>query len=102
MDNKEVLGHLLEIESEASALVNEAQAEADRRILEVEKQNHAAYEERYSGESKRLEREFNTVKENARQQYQTELEAYREEISSIHVDVNRFATLLDKFITEEV
>jgi F0F1-type ATP synthase membrane subunit b/b' len=102
MDNDEVLGHLLKIESEAAALVNNVQAEADRRVLEAEKQNHAAYEERYRSEGARHENEYQALKEKIQRQYQTELEAYSDKISSLHVDVNRFSALLDKFVTEEV
>ncbi|MDR0456684.1 MAG: hypothetical protein LBH20_08400 [Treponema sp.] len=101
MDNDEVLGHLLKIESEAAALVNDAQAEADRRVLEAEKQNHAVYEERYRAEGERLENEFQASKEKIRQQYQTELESYDKKIASLHVDVNRFSALLDRLVTEE-
>jgi F0F1-type ATP synthase membrane subunit b/b' len=101
MDNDEVLGHLLKIESEAAALVNDAQAEADRRVLEAEKQNHAAYEERYRREGERLENEYQALKEKIRQQYQTELEAYSGKVSSLHVDVNGFSSLLDKLVMEE-
>jgi len=101
MDNDEVLDHLLKIESEASALVNDAQAEADRRILEAEKQNHAAFEERYCKESERLEREFQAIKEKTRQQYQAELEAYHKKIACANPDTNRFSSLLDKLVAGE-
>jgi F0F1-type ATP synthase membrane subunit b/b' len=101
MDNDEVLGHLLKIESEAAALVNDAQAEADKRVLEAEKQNHAAYEERYRKEGERLGNEFQALKEKIRRQYQTELESYSNKITSLHIDVNRFSALLDRFVTEE-
>jgi len=101
MDNDEVLGHLLKIEAEAAALVNETQAEADRRVLEAEKQNHAAYEERYRREGEKLENEFQALKEKIRQQYQTELESYSNKITSLPVDVNRFSALLDRLVTEE-
>jgi len=101
MDNDEVLGHLLKIESEASALVNDTQAEADRRVLEAEKQNHAAFDERYHRESERLESEYNAFREKMRQQYQAELAAYKEKVSSISVSLDRFSALLDKFVMEE-
>jgi len=102
MDNDEVLGHLLKIESEASALVNDAQAEADRRVLEAEKQNHAAFDERYHRENERLESEYNAFREKVQGQYQAELDAYKEKISSIEVNVNRFSALLDKLVMEGV
>ena len=102
MNNDEILGHLLKIESEASALVNDAQTEADRRVHEAEKHNHTAYEERYCKENERLENEFHAVKERARQQYQTELETYQKKIDCVNPDIKRFSALLDKLVAGEM
>lgn len=101
MNNDEVLGHLLKIESEAAVLVDDAQAEADRRILEAKKQDHAAYEEHYRRESERLENEFQTGKKEAQRQYQAELDAYIAKIASFETDTDRFSALLNRFVTEE-
>jgi regulator of protease activity HflC (stomatin/prohibitin superfamily) len=101
MDNKEVIDHLLKIESEAAALVNDAQAEADNRITEAEKQNRAVYEKRFLEENQRLEKEFLQSKELARQQFQKELETYKEKISSVHVNNDRFSALLDSLVLGE-
>jgi len=101
MDNKEVIDHLLKIESDAAALVNDAQAEADRRITEAEKENRAAFDKRFLEENQRLEKEFLQAKELARQQYQKELETYKEKISSIPVNNDRFSSLLDSLVLGE-
>jgi vacuolar-type H+-ATPase subunit H len=101
MDNNEVLDHLLKIESEAAALVNDAQAEADRRMTEAEKQNRAAYDSRFREESESLEKGFLQAKEQARQRYQEELETYKAKISSVHVDNDRFSALLDSLVLGE-
>jgi len=101
MDNKEVIDHLLKIESEAAALVNDAQAEADNRITEAEKQNRAVYEKRFLEENQRLEKEFLQSKELARQQYRKELETYKEKISSVNVNNDRFSALLDSLVLGE-
>ncbi len=98
MDNNEVLDHLLKIESEAAALVDDAQAEADNRITEAEKKNRAAFDKRFVEENQRLEKEFLQSKELARQQYQKELETYKEKISSIPVNNDRFSALLDSLV----
>ena len=100
MDNNEVLGHLLKVEAEAALLVNEAQAEADKRVAEAEKQNRAAYDESYRVESGKLEGKFQQSKELTRQRYREELEAYKRNISSVGVDTGRFAALLDRFFEE--
>ena len=100
MDNDEVLGHLLKIESEAEALVNDAQAEADKRITEAEQQSHARYEKQYRQESERLESELQQSKERSRQHYQEELDACNAKIAAIPVDTNNFSALLNRFVTE--
>lgn len=101
MDNTEVLGHLLKIESEAAVLVDDAQAEADKRVAEAEKQRRVVYDECIRSESEKLENEFLQLKEQARQQYCRELEAYTMQIASVNVDTGAFTALLDRFVTGE-
>ena len=101
MDDEEVLGHLLKIESEAAALVNDAQAEADRRVAGGEKQNRAGYEERYRVEAERLEAEFKKSKELIKEQYHKELDAYREKLTSLETDMTAFSAMLDRFVAED-
>jgi vacuolar-type H+-ATPase subunit H len=101
MDNNEVLDHLLKIEAEAAALVNDAQAEADNRITEAEKQNRAAYEKRFREENAILEKGLLQSKKLARQRYQEELETYKAKISSVHVNNDRFSALLDRLVLGE-
>jgi vacuolar-type H+-ATPase subunit H len=101
MDNNEVLDHLLKIEAEATELVNKAQAEADNRITEAEKQNRAAYDKRFVEENQRLEQGFLQTKELAREQFRKELETYKEKISSIPVNNDRFSSLLDSLVLGE-
>ncbi|MCL2761584.1 MAG: hypothetical protein FWD36_00060 [Treponema sp.] len=101
MHNDEVLGHLLEIESEAAALVDNAQAEADRRVLEAEKQNRIAYEEHYHRKIRELESDLRQSKDHARQQYQKELDAYKEKINSVAVNMDQFSALMNRLVEEE-
>ena len=102
MDNDEVLGHLLKIEAEATALVLDAQTEADKRIAESEKQNRILYEEHYQNELTKQENKFQAFKKQIQQNYQEELDAYKEKISEVYVDTNAFSALLNKFITGEL
>ena len=101
MDNSEVLGHLFIIESEAALLVNEAQEEADRRIMEAEKSHRAAYEERCRNENEKLEIEFTKLTEQSQRQYLEELESYEEKLSSAGADSGKFSALLSRLIAEE-
>ena len=101
MDHEEVLGHLIQIETEANALVTDAQAEADRRIIESEKQNRAAYEQRYHVEVEALEAKFQKEKEITNEQYKKELERYREGLSGVAINKDGFLTLFDSLIAGE-
>ena len=101
MDKNDALCHLLKTESEAAALVIDAQAEADRRVEEAEKQNRASFEEHYKKALTKLENEFCILKEQTRRLYLEELAAYKETISSVNTDTNTFSALFDELIAGE-
>ena len=98
MEKENTLNHLLKIEAEAAALVNDAQTEADRRIHENEEKNRAVYEERFRAEAQMRELSLKKEKDRLRRQYQTALEEYRKEISSVNVDMQCFSNLFNEFI----
>jgi len=98
MENENTLDHLLQIEAKAAALVNDAQAEADRRIHESEEKNRAAYEERFRAEVQAKETSLKKEKEKIKAQYDKELEDYRNEISGIDVNVGKFSALLNDYL----
>ena len=101
MDNNEVLDRLLKIESEAAALIDDAQVEADNRVTEAEKQNRASFDKRFHEENERLEKDFLQAKELAREQFKKEVETYKEKISSVNVNNDRFSNLLDSLVLGE-
>jgi F0F1-type ATP synthase membrane subunit b/b' len=92
---RELLGHLLKIEAEAAALVDDAQAEADRRVAEGERQNRARYEERYGQEAAALEAEYVKAVAAVKENYKRELDAYRDGLAAIKTDTEGFAALMN-------
>ena len=88
----------MQIEAQAAALVNDAQAEADRRIHENEEKNRAAYEERFMVEAQALEASLKKEKEKIRDQYQSALDEYRRKISSVKINEDKFSALLNDYI----
>jgi len=101
MENENTLDHLLKIEAEAAALVNDAQAEADKRIHENEEKMRTSFEERFRLEAQARELSLNNEKNKLKEQYQNAIDEYRKEISSINVDVERFTSLFNKYIAGE-
>ena len=101
MDNENTLNHLLKIEAEAAALVNGAQAEADRRIHENEAKNRNAYEEHFKIEAEKRETSLINEKDRLKEQYQKTLDEYKEEIAKVNVNVDGFTSLFNKFLAGE-
>jgi F0F1-type ATP synthase membrane subunit b/b' len=100
-ENGNVLEHLLRVEAEASALVDGAQAEADRRTAQSEKQNRARYEERYSREAAEMEAAYGNEVGNIRKRYEEQLAAYRESLTAITADRNGFKDMVESFLKED-
>ena len=98
MDEHEVLQHLLNLESKAADLVDEAQAEADRRLSEGEKQNRACYDEAYSAEVEELEASYNKNIAAVKEDYRTQLDQYLESLKSITLDKASFSSLAEKLL----
>jgi hypothetical protein len=95
MDEQDILGHLLKVESEASALVRDAQTEGDRRIAESEKRGRAQYDERYGQEVLALDARYERETAELAEIYNRQLETYREDLKKRSVDTEAFFHLLD-------
>jgi vacuolar-type H+-ATPase subunit H len=98
MNNENTLDRLLQIETKAAALVNDAQVEADRRINECETNNHVAYEERFRAKVQELEASLKKEKEKAKNRYQYELDEYRRKISVVDVNTERFSFIFNNYL----
>ncbi|MDR1931113.1 MAG: hypothetical protein LBQ44_10880 [Treponema sp.] len=93
MEDGEVLQHLLEIESKASALVDDAQAEADRRLKQAEEENRAFYDEQYRGLITELDGEYTEQIGAAKAEYKRTLDAYRLTLDAMPVNTEAFRAL---------
>jgi F0F1-type ATP synthase membrane subunit b/b' len=96
--DENVLGHLLKIEADASALVDDAQAEADRRVAEAEKQSRSRYDEEYSRRAAELDAAYSGEINQIKADYRNRIEEYRKSLEALSADQGRFSTLLDKFL----
>ena len=98
MDDQELLQHLLDLENKAAVLVSDAQTEADRRVAEGEKQNHARYDEVYAAEVEALEASFAGDVAVTRDNYRKQLEAYHESLKTMPLNTEAFFSLLEKLL----
>ncbi|WP_010259723.1 hypothetical protein [Treponema primitia] len=93
---QDVLKHLLNVESHASVLVDDAQAEADRRVAENEKENRARYDERYSLEAAELNGEYEKAVLAVKEDYKQQLKAYQESLAVMPVHGDTFSQLAER------
>jgi F0F1-type ATP synthase membrane subunit b/b' len=98
MDEQELLKHLFDLENRAAALVNDAQAEADRRLSEGEKENRAHYDEIYSVEVAELEASYIKNIAAVKEDYSAQLETYQESLKSISLDKDAFSSLAERLL----
>jgi vacuolar-type H+-ATPase subunit H len=101
MDDSDVLQHLLEIETQASALVDDAQAEADRRIKLAEEHSRSSYDKQYQNLSKKLEEEYRKQEAAIKAEYQNSLEEYRRSLDAMTMNGAGFSALASSLLFEE-
>ena len=100
-DENNVFEHLLNIEAEASGIVEKAQAEADHRISEAEKHNRSMYEEAYSAEVNRLETAFIEEITAEREAHNKKLINYKKELMNKPLDKAAFFSLVSQNLRKE-
>ncbi|MDR0599303.1 MAG: hypothetical protein LBG84_04380 [Treponema sp.] len=93
MEDTALLQHLLEIESQAVVLVDEAQAEADRRVREAEEKNRAFYDEQYQALIKELEADYEKQLEAVKAEYEATLTGCRRGLDDLSVNQEAFSAL---------
>jgi regulator of protease activity HflC (stomatin/prohibitin superfamily) len=96
--DKDILRRLLKVESEAAVLVEDAQAEADRRIAEGEKESRARYERRYGQEAALLDEDYARTVLSIKEDYQKQLDAYRKSLDAMPVRKDAFFALAERLL----
>jgi regulator of protease activity HflC (stomatin/prohibitin superfamily) len=101
MEERDVLRHLLEIEGQAAVLVDDAQAEADRRVKEAEEQNHLAYDGEYQKIVAELEAVYQKEVETAKAEYNKSLDEYRMSLDAMPRDGGGFSGLAFSLLVKD-
>jgi hypothetical protein len=96
--DQDLLHHLLEVEAHAAALVEDAQAEGDRRTTEHETKRRAEYDETYAREAAELEDRYQLEYKAAKAEYQQRLDAYRESLETMPVYQDKFFKLVSSLL----
>jgi Skp family chaperone for outer membrane proteins len=99
--DQDLLHHLLEVEAHAATLVEDAQAEGDRRITEHETQRRAEYDETYAREAAELEERYQREYKAVKTEYQQRLDAYRGSLETMPVYRDKFFKLVSSLLFGE-
>lgn len=94
----DAINHLLEVEKNASALINDAAMEADRRLSQARSKYNTEYKIGYDKTASELETQFNQNQKTIEKKYNDELEAYKESLAAKPQNYEAFSSLLDKLI----
>ena len=94
----DAINHLLEVEKNASALINDAAQEVDHRLSEARVKYNSEYKARYDQIAASLEAEYQTNHNSISEKYQKEIDSYKESLEAKAQDYEAFSSLLDKLI----
>ena len=94
----DAINHLLEVEKNASALINDAAEEVDRRLSEARAKYNSEYKARYDETAASLEAEYQTNHNSIAEKYQNEIETYKQSLEAKAQNTEAFSSLLDKLI----
>ena len=94
----DAINHLLEVEKNASALINDAAQEVDRRLSEARVKYNSEYKARYDQIAAFLEAEYQTTHNSIAEKYLKEIDSYNESLAAKPHNYVAFSSLLDKLI----
>ena len=94
----DAINHLLEVEKNASALINDAAQEVDRRLSEARVKYNSEYKARYDKTAASLEAEYQTNHNSIAEKYQKEIDSYKESLEAKAQNYEAFSFFLNKLI----
>lgn len=94
----DAINHLLEVEKSASALIDDAAQEVDRRLSQAHAKYNSEYKARYDEIAANLEAEYKKNHQQISEKYQNEIDSYKESLSAKPQNYEAFSSLLDKLI----
>ena len=94
----DAINHLLEVEKNASALINDAAMEADRRLSQARAKYNSEYKASYDKIAAELESEYNKNQQIIEKKYNDELDAYKASLAAKPQNFEAFSALLDKLV----
>lgn len=97
MENEvSVIAHLLEVEKQSSALVDEAQVEGNKRILRCKSQAEEKFYTTYHDMDHQMEVEYNKNLDSLNKEHREQIDAYKQQILAMPKDAQAFNSFMNK------
>lgn len=101
IDELELINHLLEVEKNASILVEEAKKEADAKKTEATAIFNKEYKSKYDSAMAEKKAEYESKINQINENHQKELQGFKEQLESKPVNKAAFTKLLDSLFFEK-
>lgn len=97
----DVIGHLLDVERNATAVLTQASEDAEKRVASARAQTDQRFKAEYDELIARLEKQYAEQTTAAANSYTLAVSAYKEKISAAAKDVPAFNALLDALLFKQ-
>lgn len=94
----DVMKHLLDVETQASVIVEDAQTEGQKRILSAKANADEEFNSRYSGIVKELESDCDDKIKSADEEHSTSIQNFQNKILKSEKDTLSFNSFMDKVL----
>ena len=95
----DAIKHLLEIEKNASILIDDAKVEADKRLADARSKYNTQYKSKYDEIASVLESDYQKKLEEITTKYKSEINEYKKSLENRPQDEGAFNALLEKYLT---
>ncbi|MBO8458452.1 MAG: hypothetical protein IAA81_09550 [Spirochaetes bacterium] len=95
MVEKDIIGHLIDVEKLASDLLADAQAESEKRLSAARAQADSEFRIAYEALIKRLDADYKNKTEEIEKKRDSDIKAYDSMLESIPLNQSRFDSFVD-------
>ncbi|MBP7479502.1 MAG: hypothetical protein KA785_03565 [Spirochaetaceae bacterium] len=95
MVETDIIGHLIDVEHQASSLVLDAQIEADQRIADARSRSDTQYKELHENLINSLEKQAGEKILDIKQSYEKESNDFSQKITKTPKDISAFEDMLE-------
>lgn len=95
----DVITHLLEVENQASSLIDQALAESNRRVLAAKAKSDEIFDSKYHTVIDELEKQYEDTIDSCNKVHKKTFDDYKNQILNANKDFDSFNSFMDKILS---